>query len=31
MSREALRYLQNVKEILNSAPIKDNTYTDVSL
>jgi uncharacterized protein (UPF0332 family) len=29
MSREALRYLQNAKEILKSAPIEDNTYTDV--
>jgi uncharacterized protein (UPF0332 family) len=29
MSREALRYLQKAKEILKSAPIEDNTYTDV--
>jgi hypothetical protein len=29
MSREALRYLQNAKEILKSIPIEDNTYTDV--
>jgi hypothetical protein len=29
MSREALRYLQNAKEILKSVPIEDNTYTDV--
>ncbi len=27
--REALRYLKNAKEILRSAPIEDNTYTDV--
>ena len=27
--REALRYLTNAKEILNSITIEDNTYTDV--
>lgn len=27
--REALRYLQNAKEILKSIPVEDNTYTDV--
>lgn len=27
--REALRYLNNAKEILKSAPIEDNTYTDI--
>ena len=27
--REALRYLNNAKEILKSVPIEDNTYTDV--
>jgi hypothetical protein len=27
--REALRYLNNAKEILKSAPIVDNTYADV--
>jgi hypothetical protein len=27
--REALRYLDNAKEILKSVPIEDNTYTDV--
>ena len=27
--KEALRYLQNVKEILRSAPIEDNIYSDV--
>lgn len=26
--KEALRYLQNAKDILKSAPIEDNTYTD---
>jgi uncharacterized protein (UPF0332 family) len=26
--REALRYLNNAKEILKSAPIEDNAYTD---
>ena len=29
MAKEALRYLQNAKEILNKVPIEDNTYTDV--
>lgn len=29
MRREALRYLQNAKEILKSIPVEDNTYTDV--
>ena len=27
--KEALRYLENAKEILKSVPIEDNTYTDV--
>jgi hypothetical protein len=27
--REALRYLNNAKTILKSAPIEDNTYTDI--
>ena len=27
--KEALRYLNNAKEILNSVPIEDSTYTDV--
>ena len=27
--REALRYLNNAKEILKSVPVEDNTYTDV--
>lgn len=27
--REALRYLNNAKEILKSAPIEDDTYTDI--
>jgi len=27
--REALRYLNNAKEILKSIPVEDNTYTDV--
>jgi hypothetical protein len=27
--KEALRYLENAKEILRKAPIEDNTYTDV--
>ena len=27
--KEALRYLENAKEILKTAPIEDNTYTDV--
>lgn len=27
--KEALRYLQNAKEILKSAPIEDNAYADV--
>jgi len=27
--KEALRYLNNAKEILKKAPIEDNTYTDV--
>jgi hypothetical protein len=27
--KEALRYLNNAKEILKSVPIEDNTYTDV--
>ncbi len=26
---EALRYLNNAKEILKSVPVEDNTYTDV--
>ncbi len=28
MAKEALRYLQNAKEILSKAPIEDDTYTD---
>jgi len=27
--REALRYLQNAKEILKSAPVEDSTYLDI--
>ena len=27
--KEALRYLENAREILRKAPIEDNTYTDV--
>ncbi len=27
--KEALRYLNNAKEILKAAPVEDNTYTDV--
>lgn len=27
--KEALRYLQNAREILKSVPVEDNTYTDV--
>lgn len=27
--REAIRYLENAKELLRKSPIKDNTYTDV--
>lgn len=27
--REALRYLNNAKEILKTVPVEDNTYTDV--
>jgi len=27
--REALRYLNNAKEILKSAPVEDNIYTDI--
>ncbi len=27
--KEALRYLNNAKEILKSVPIEDNTYTDI--
>jgi len=27
--KEALRYLENAREILRNAPIEDNTYTDV--
>ena len=27
--KEALRYLNNAKEILRTAPIEDNTYTDI--
>lgn len=27
--KEAIRYLENAKKILKSAPIEDNTYTDV--
>lgn len=29
--KEALRYLNNAKERLKSAPVEDNTYTDVKL
>jgi hypothetical protein len=29
MKREALRYLENAKEILSKSPIEDNLYTDV--
>lgn len=29
MAKEALRYLQNAKEILKNVPIEDDTYTDV--
>lgn len=29
MHREAIRYLNNAKEILNKSPIEDNRYTDV--
>lgn len=28
MKREALRYLENAKEILSKSPIKDNIYLD---
>jgi len=28
MSKEALRYLQNAKEILKNAPVEDDIYTD---
>ena len=27
--KESLRYLNNAKEILNSVPVEDNTYTDI--
>ncbi len=27
--REAIRYLDNAREILKTAPVEDNTYTDV--
>ena len=27
--KEALRYLQNAKELLSSVPIENNNYTDV--
>lgn len=29
--KEALRYLNNAKEILKSAPVEDSTYTDIKL
>jgi uncharacterized protein (UPF0332 family) len=29
MSKEALRYLQNAKEILKNAPVEDDIYTDI--
>ncbi|MBI5327088.1 MAG: DUF5618 family protein [Deltaproteobacteria bacterium] len=29
MKREALRYLDNAKEILGKSPIEDNTYLDI--
>lgn len=28
MSKEALRYIQNAKEVLSKSPIEDNDYTD---
>ena len=28
MHKEALRYLNNAKEILNKVPVEDNRYTD---
>jgi len=27
--KEALRYLNNAKEIIKSAPVEDNIYTDI--
>lgn len=27
--REAIRYLENAKELLSKSPIEDNTYTDI--
>lgn len=29
MKREAIRYLENAREILKKAPIEDNTFTDI--
>ena len=29
MNKEALRYLNNAREILKSVPVEDNTYTDI--
>jgi hypothetical protein len=29
MHKEALRYLNNAKEILNKVPVEDNRYTDI--
>jgi len=29
MPREAIRYLENAKEILKKVPVEDNTYTDI--
>lgn len=29
MSKEAIRYLQNAKELLSKSPIEDNIYTDI--
>lgn len=31
MKREAIRYLENAREILKKAPIEDNTFTDIKL
>jgi hypothetical protein len=30
MPKEAVRYLQNAREILRNAPIEDDTYTDIT-
>lgn len=29
MKREAIRYLENAREVLKKAPIEDNTFTDI--